>query len=358
MPLSRYPTTREIANACSCSQSTVSSALRNDPRISEETRIRIQQTATAMGWRANPLAAAFMAHLRSTKPPRYQASLAFAVSHPQSAKIEDLPPHQRDNFRGAKERAEQSGYVLEPVWVREPGLNADNLARMLESRGIPGLIIPSLVSPTTLFSAFDWNRFSSVALGAGLAESLLHRVTFNYNRGVPMALRRLFEMGYRRIGVVVSTAYDQKVNHGWLYPLYYEQKQPWGRQWIKSCIFSGTDELEDRRRVRAWIEKERPDVILGEYLAWHVIHELGWSIPEDVAFATFDWSSEHPEVAGIYQSHDVIGAMAVDLLAAQLTQNERGLSPVPKLLQIEGKWRDGDSVPLRAPEFFERSRAS
>ncbi len=358
MPPSRYPTTREIATACACSQSTVSNALRNDPRISAETRARIQKIATEMGWRANPLAAAFMAHLRSTKPPRYQANLAFIVSHPQSARVEDLPPHQRENFRGARNRAEQLGYVLDPVWVQEPGINADNLARMLQRREIHGLIIPGMIGPTPLFASFDWRHFSSVALGSGLAESPLHRVAFNYNRAIPMALHRLFEMGYRRIGVIVSTAYDKKVNHGWLYPLYYEQKQPWGRQWIKSCIFSGSD-ASDRHRVRAWIEKERPDVILGEYLAWHVIHEMGWRIPDDVAFATFDWSAEHPDIGGIHQSHDIIGAMAVDLLTSQLTQNERGLPAVPKLLQIEGKWRDGESVPGRGePDLLENSRAS
>ncbi|MDF3057090.1 MAG: LacI family transcriptional regulator [Rariglobus sp.] len=358
MPLSRYPTTREIAAACACSQSTVSNALRNDPRISEETRTRIQQVATDMGWRPNPLAAAFMSHLRSTKAPKYQANLAFVVSNPESARVEDLPPHQRDSFIGARERAGQLGYVLEPVWVREPGINSDNFARMLQHRGIHGLIIPGLISPTNLFTTFEWGSFSSVALSSGLAGSPLHRVAFNYNRAVPMALHRLFEMGYRRIGVIVSTAYDKKVNHGWLYPLYYEQKQPWGRQWIKSCIFSGTD-ASDRRRVRAWIEKERPDVILGEYLAWHVIHEMGWTIPSDVAFATFDWSDEHLEVGGIYQGHEIIGAMAVDLLTSQLTQNERGLPLIPKLLQIEGKWRDGESVPQRGePDLVENSRAS
>ncbi|WP_162525159.1 LacI family DNA-binding transcriptional regulator [Rariglobus hedericola] len=361
MSVSRYPTTREIADACECSQSTVSNALRNDPRISLATRERIQKIATEMGWRANPLAAAFMAHLRSTKAPRYQANLAFIVSHPHSARAEDLPAHQYDNFLGARERAEQAGYVLEPVWVCEPGVNSGNLARMLQSRGIHGLLIPGMINPSTsaVFERFSWENFSSVALGSGLAQSPLHRVAFNYNKSVPMALHRLFEMGYRRIAVIVSTAYDQKVNHGWLYPLYYEQMQPWGRQWIKLCVFSGTDNTEDRRHVRSWIEQERPDVILGEYLAWHVIHDMGWRIPDDIAFATFDCSSEHPEIGGIYQCHDVIGAMAVDLLTTQLTQNERGLSPMPKLLQIEGNWRDGESVPVReGSALIETPRAS
>jgi DNA-binding LacI/PurR family transcriptional regulator len=358
MPESRYPTTREIAGACGCSQSTVSNALRDDPRISAETRARIQEVAKGMGWKANPLASAFMAHLRSTKAPRYHANLAFAVSNPDSPRVEDLPCNQQDVFHGARLRAKQLGFVLEPVWLHAPGLNAGNLARMLQSRGIPGLILPGLLRPTSLFATFDWSALTTVAVSHVLAETPLNRVAFNYTKSVPMALRRLFELGYRRIAVIVSNAYDKKVNHGWLYPLYYEQQQPWGQQWIKSCIFSGS-EPSDREHVRAWIEQEQPDVILGEYLAWHVIREMGWRIPQDIAFATFDWSADHPDIGGIYQCHDILGSMAAELLTTQLTQNERGLSPTPKLVVIEGKWRDGESVPLRDQSgLMESPRAS
>lgn len=358
MPESRYPTTREIADACACSQSTVSNALRGDPRISLATRERIQKIATEMGWRANPLAAAFMAHLRSTKAPRYQATLAFAVSNPDSPRVEDLPCNQQDLFHGARVRAEQLGFVLEPVWLHAPGINAGNLARMLKNRGVPGMILPGLVRPTDFFSTFDWSALATVAVGHVLAATPLHRVAFNYTKSVPMALRRLFELGYRRIAVIVSNAYDKKVNNGWLYPLYYEQQQPWGRQWIKSCIYSGS-EASDRDRVRAWIEEEQPDVILGEYLAWHVIRDMGWTIPRDVAFATFDRSADHPDIGGICQCHDILGVMAAEMLATHVTQNERGLSATPKLVVIEGKWRDGESVPSRDPATFaENSRAS
>lgn len=345
--MSRLPTTREIAAACRCSQSTVSNALRDHPRISPATREKIQRVARSLGWRANPLASAFMAHLRSTKRPRYLASLAFAVTNPRSAQIDALPPHQRESFHGARQRAEELGYVLEPVWLHEPGLNAVRLARILKSRGMPGLLVPSLLGPADYFSAFDWPSFASVALGHALPGVPLHRVAFNYSRGVPMALRRLHEMGYRRIAVIVSTAYDAKVDHGWLPPLYFEQKQPWARRCLKPLVFSETNPAE-RRRIASWIEETRPDVILGEYIAWHALHDLGWEIPGDVAFASFDWSVDHPDIAGIHQGHDTLGRMAVDLLTAQLLQNERGLAATPKLLLIDGSWRDAGSVPAQS----------
>lgn len=343
------PTTRDIAAACGCSQSTVSNALRDSPRISRERREHIQSIARSMGWRANPLASAFMAHLRATRGPRYQASLAFVVTNPASPHVEDLPPHHRESFHGARRRAEELGYILEPVWMHERGMSAARLARILRARDIPGLILPSLPAPTDFFATFDWTAFASVGLGHVLPGLPLHRVAFNYARGVPLALHRLRELGYRRIGVVVSTAYDDKVNHGWLPPLYFEQRQPWARRRLKPCVFADFTPA-DRRRVRAWIERTRPDVILGEYLAWHALHDLGWAIPDDVAFASFDWSGEHPEVAGLHQGHETLGGMAVDLLTSQLLQNERGLAATPKLLLIPGRWRDGPSVPGLAPD--------
>lgn len=344
MPARRPPTTREIAAACGCSQSTVSNALRGDTRISPATRERIQKTATKLGWRANPLAAAFMAHLRATRRPRYQASLAFAVTGPAGPRVEDLPPHQRENFLGARRRAEELGYVLEPVWIHEPGMNAARLGRILKSRGVPGLVFPSLLGPADVLDRFDWSPFAAVALGHALPSLPLHRAAFHYGRGVPLALRRLRELGYRRIGVAVSTAYDAKVSHGWLPALYYEQSRDWARDGLRAFVFSDSTPAE-RRHLSDWIEHTRPDVILGEYLAWHALRDLGRRIPQDVAFASFDWSLDHPGIAGIHQGHETIGEMAVDLLAAQLLHNERGLPAIPKLLLIDGRWRDGESAP-------------
>ena len=46
-----------------------------------------------------------------------------------------------------------------------------------------------------------------------------------------------------------------------------------------------------------------------------------------------------PEVAGIDQQADVLGAAAVDLLVSQYQQNERGIPPVPRIVMTEGRWR-------------------
>ena len=63
------PTLRQIAVRCRVNVSTVSRALRSQGSIPPATQIRVRQAATAMGWAPNPLAAAYMAHLRSKIEP-------------------------------------------------------------------------------------------------------------------------------------------------------------------------------------------------------------------------------------------------------------------------------------------------
>lgn len=53
-------TLRDIGKRLSLSHSTVSRALRNDPQISEATRLRVQQTAAQMGYRVNHMARALV----------------------------------------------------------------------------------------------------------------------------------------------------------------------------------------------------------------------------------------------------------------------------------------------------------
>ena len=51
----RRPNMQQIGEAAGVSKSAVSLALRNDPRIPESTRQRIQTIAREMGYRRNPV---------------------------------------------------------------------------------------------------------------------------------------------------------------------------------------------------------------------------------------------------------------------------------------------------------------
>lgn len=362
MPVPRTPTTREIAAACGCSQATVSLALRDSSEIGRATRERIQGIAKTMGWKPNPLVSAYMAHFRSTAPPRFRASLAWLNSNPVSGKIGDMSNYDLRIYGGAKQRAQELGYGLEPVWLHEPGMTGRRFSKVLKSRGIPGLIIPGIVEPedpAALWTQIDWEILAAVTVGFRVESPELSHVMCNLSHGVEVALATLRKMGYRRIAMVVSHGYDRYVNHGLLYPFYYHEREHGPDEWAKSHIFPNARAFErkgvvhiqvdpkSRRSIRRWLEHHRPEVVIGDSVVWDVLQEMGWNIPGDVAFVSLGWSPRFPHVGGIDQCPEVLGALAVDLVWAQLLQNERGTPAIPKSLQVEGRWQDGASVPRR-----------
>ena len=96
-----------------------------------------------------------------------------------------------------------------------------------------------------------------------------------------------------------------------------------------------------------WLQKYKPEVVIGDEVVWEAINKLKWKVPETIAFVSPFWSSTWPHVSGLDQCPENISANAIDLVATQLMHNERGLPETPNILLGEGCWRDGDSCPFR-----------
>jgi LacI family transcriptional regulator len=343
----RPPTTREIALACGYNQSTVSHALRGREKIPAATRERILEVARSLGWQPNPLASAYMAHLRLSRPPSQQAGIAFLVSGQSSGRITDLPLYMQRHYRGAHERSLELGYSLEPIWVNEPHLTARRLTQVLRARNIVGVVIPGILQPSESLAGLDWRHFSSVALGYSFANPDLHRMAVDTHHGFDFVLRKIVELGYRRIAVVISTAYDVRVNHGVLHPAYYLQRNLGDGCRLEIHVIERPTASEIPG-IQAWLREYKPEIVLGEDIVWQAICRMRWRVPQDVAFANNDTSPEFPDMAGFNQRHEIHGSVAVDVVSSSIVQNERGIPLVPRLTLIKGGWFDGLSAPPRA----------
>lgn len=339
------PTIQAIARASGRSSCTVSLALRDHPRISGKVKEKINRIAREMGWKPNPIVAACMSHIRSNNPPGYQANLAFLVSHPSSGAIEDLPLFQKRFYSGAKARAAELGYSLQPVWLHERGLTGTRLTGMLKSQGIPGLVIPSFIRPTEVLATFDWSYFAAATGGYTLVEPQLHRVFGHLIHGMHLLLRKVIERGYRRIAVVFSDKIDSRTDHGMLYPIYYEQQHQPDLEWIRHYNYTVPMSASARRELGRRIKREKPQVLIGEQAILNILKENQWTVPKNIAFVALDWSPTRPKISGLNQMHEVRGALTVDLVTAQLAQHERGIPAIPKLLLVEGQWEEGESCP-------------
>ncbi|MDF3057238.1 MAG: LacI family transcriptional regulator [Rariglobus sp.] len=341
----KLPTTRDIAAATGYSQSAVSHALRGTQNISAETKEKILRAAGKLGWKPNPFASAYMSHLRRTKgKSAYRANLAYLIYNPESGRVTDQPPHIQYYFRGASKRARELGYEVEPVWLNEPHLTPRRLNGILRSRNISGLFVPGVEGPAAVLKQLQWRNFASVAIGFIPSKSEIHRVTADTFDGFALLLDNIRKLGYRRIGVAVSRAYDEQVNHGVLFPTYFSRERWRADCTIEVCDFA-TDQPHEIPVIQEWLRAYRPEVVLGETVSWRAITRMGWRVPQDIAFASVDWSARYAEIAGFNQRHELQGALAVDMVSSQITHNEQGLPANPRVVLVAGSWKAGKSVP-------------
>ncbi|XHR30625.1 MAG: LacI family DNA-binding transcriptional regulator [Chthoniobacteraceae bacterium] len=331
---------KSIAEKAKVSVMTVSLALRNHSRISESTKKKVLATAEELGYRPNPMVSNLMVHIRSSRPVPYQANLAYVTAFISENDWKNHSVAVRA-YRGMNRRASDVGYLIDHFWLREPGMDPQRFRKVLRSRNIQGVILAPLPEAGRL-DHMDWSEWSAVALGNSLLSPLLHRVTHHQYHGMSLVLHKLEEKGYRRIGFVTNEFVDNKVDRafsscmaGYQLRLPAKHRVPIYFQKVDSSIPFG-----------AWMEKYKPDVVIGHDDLVYRLKDLGLSIPRDVAVAHLGVPSAcEPSLSGLNQNWELAGAAAVDALVAQIYRNERGVPEHPQTIMHEGYWVEGSSTP-------------
>ena len=73
----------------------------------------------------------------------------------------------------------------------------------------------------------------------------------------------------------------------------------------------------------------------------------GFKIPRDVGLATLDHNPHKGAVAGMRQSHELVGDRAVEALALLMKTNQKGPITLPNTTLIDGFWQDGPELRRR-----------
>lgn len=337
-PLRRI-TLRDIARRAGCHFSTVSLALRNRPGIPPETAARIRRAAAELGYRPDPLLASLSSYRHDGRAGRYRATLAWVTAFPTRTGWRDEEIYH-EYFLGARDRAQALGYRLQEFWLREAEMTPARAAQILAARGIEGLIIAPLPVPGGALE-LDWARFSAVTIGYSLASPALHMVCPNQYRCMKLALDRLLARAYRRIGLVMLRASDDRVDHNWLAGYLVAQQQLAARDRLPPLL----PERWDEAAFAAWLRKHRPDAIVSKCAeALPALRRLGYRPPHDIGAALLTRVKPSRDVSGVNEAPLEVGAAAVDYLAGMLHRNERGVPAVPRRLLIEGVWVEGTTV--------------
>ena len=169
---------------------------------------------------------------------------------------------------------------------------------------------------------------------------MLHRTTPHHFHTILAAARKLWRLGYTRVGLCLYEDTSRRVDDQWLAgALLTRQLHP---QTPLEVFLFNDDTFKD---VAGWVTSQRLDVVLSDNQ--HALRELerqGIRIPGEVDYATLNWIKNEPEIAGINQRPGSIGAAAIDVLIAQIQRGERGIPEMPITSMVEGIWMDGPSL--------------
>ncbi len=340
------PTLQHIADAAGVGKSTVSLALRNDPRLLEATRQRIQAIAEKLGYKANPTVAALMAQLRASRTQKFQATLGLINASSERDKLSEFQTF-RDWVSGCKHRGSQLGYALDEFWLWEPGIDAKRLANILNSRGIRGLIVTGVLNDGLLSAEFSpiWTQFACVVVGVRTTRPKLHCASNDQYATSLDSFQEAIALGYQRPGLVIERKVDENLNGRFSAGFLMGQLQLSAANRIPTCDFN----REDPKSFEEWFSKHQPDVIItlhAELKAW--LPKLKITVPEQVGLIHLDRNVDMTDWAGMNQNNDHVGVAALDMLVGALHRAEFGIPSFAKSMMIESDWVPGATVSRRS----------
>ena len=304
----KRPTLVDVARLAQVAPSTASRALKESPRISEETRSRVRAAALGLGYQPN----------------RVAQSLRAMTAPFVGIVVPDIGITFYSRFvKGAQQVLERAGHqALVMSTEREAG-REETALRTLEGHRVSGILLatsrPASEEPHTPTVYFD-----SLAGDRGIARLALANA-----QGMDLLVGHLVEHGHRRIGYVggppLFTSGTERLEgfrhaagvHGAdLSPVYVE---------IADTTWSPASGAAATERLLALAEPPTAIVASGDTLALGVMsacRDAGLKVPDDMALVCFDdpvfGGLLDPPVTALRRGDLELGRAAAALLLAAL----------------------------------------
>lgn len=329
----------DVAKRAGVHRTTVSLALKGHPRIPAATRKRIRAVADELGYVPDPMLSSLVAYRTQKRPAAYRGTLGWLVSSAGGFDWKDVP-HFRDSYEGALDRARHYGFELATFDLNGPGMSANRLSGILRARNISGLLLcPQRIPRATL--AFPWERFAAVTFGYGVAEPRLHSISPGHYLAVRRIMDELHALGYRRIGLALDEAQNQRTDGNNLAAFLIAA----GAESRALAIPPFTAPYTDVEALGAWIKRHKPEAIVsGAYYVLSMLRQLRIKAPDQLGVACPCIPSRDSGLSGVFEDWRYIGEIAVDTLIAMLNRGERGVPARPQRLHVEGPWLPGHTL--------------
>jgi LacI family transcriptional regulator/LacI family repressor for deo operon, udp, cdd, tsx, nupC, and nupG len=181
----------DIVSRLGISRSTVSRALRNHPRISEQTRARVQEVAREVGYVPN--------------------EIARSLTNRRTRSLGMVIPHISDPFiwhvaDGVEQVATERGYSVFLRQTRGDSTRELAIIEDFERRRVDGIVVQSSHLVAAYGERLRSNRIPVIVINAQVPSEHLVSVHIDDTAAAGVAVRYLLELGHTRIGYVGSGA--------------------------------------------------------------------------------------------------------------------------------------------------------
>lgn len=337
---------RQLARMANLSPSAVSLALRDSPKISAATKKLVRDLAVQFEYQPDAKVIELMRHLRKPRAVREQACFG-VISFYDQPRPWEKSLHLSQIYAGMQRRARELGYRLEPLWVCEPGMTYRRFRGILSARGIEGLVCFGSPVVDQEFPE-ELAEYAVVTVGLSI-RTPLHRVTSHFYNDTVNVLNRVYQLGYRRPGLIVGDYEEVRSGHahtsaylGWC-----EHRLGPGRALPVNVV----DRVE-RQPLIDWLKAHKPDVLvfvhlynrLPELRATLLDHHI--EVPNDLGVAVLSQIVEG--FSGLQQNQPLMGAWAIELLVARIAHRDLGIPKNPRIEMVESEWLENGSLRSRA----------
>lgn len=347
----------EIAQRLRVAPSTVSRALRDDPRIGVEMRQKVKETAAKLGYAPNPLVSALMANRRRRGGAGAVDVIALVTNYGGRAdwRTKDVC---RWEFEGIQRRARELGFRIEIFSLADFRGDTTRLQATLRARAIRGVLLGFSREESTGTLNFDCSGFCVAGLSAYFPNVAADRANFHGFFNVKLALDHMHQLGYRRPALIVPELNNRYSNNLWSGAFLDWQRRLPRRDRCEPFL---PPEDVSIAEFSDWLYRNEPDSLLVyKFPARTLLARRNIRVPDDIGLAyLYRTSDEMGGAAGIDGNLDFVGAAAFDLVVERLYTNSTGASEHPKEVLIKGTWHMGATLPTReTPPAPVRSRGA
>ena len=337
-------TMKDVARKLGVHVTTVSLALRNSTELPVETRTKIQTTAREMGYRADPMLSALMAYRSGSTAPKTQPTVAMIFDFKNAGELEQAPGSYRKFFTGAVRKGEELGYKVERYFFEGPCREDEGrrIGRILVARGIRGVVVCAFRPRTSSFQ-LDWEQFSVVQIESQHLALPLPLISTDQMAMAREAVRRLWQQGYRRIGIAVGREEEIYLDHAFTVGFFGEAGLHPELKPARPLLLTNGQTLEEiGHELRRWIRRHRLEAIISNWTnTLNALHTVGGSSVTDPVVVELAIEPEQSQFGGMAQRDAVVGERAMEQLAMLLKTNQTGCVEKANRILIPGMWIDG-----------------